>query len=110
MSHYADYIRERTNKSIIETEAGFVVYLYTDKTTVYIEDIFITKDNRNKHLASELADKVILEAKERGCTKALGSVVPSANGSTTSLKVLLAYGMTLDNIQNDFIILRKEIV
>ena len=56
-----------------------------------------------------MADEIAKIAKKEGCTKMLGSVVPSAKNSTISLKVLLAYGMTLQSSTNDFIIFEKEI-
>lgn len=110
MSLYGQYIKERTNKHILENDNGFVVYSYPQPQVVYIEDIFVNSDNRSNHLATEMANQVIAEAKDKGCIKALGSVVPSANNSTISLKVLLAYGMSLDSATNDFILFKKDLV
>lgn len=110
MSLYADYLKERTRDSIIETDQGFATYRYTDEKTVYIVDIYVKPKARRLGVASQLADKIASEAKQRGCTKVLGSVVPSANGSTVSLRVLLGYGMRLDSCANDFIIFSKELV
>lgn len=109
MSLYADYLRERTDDKIIETPAGFVVYRYVSEKTVYIVDIYIVPELRHKNLASDLANQVVAEAKERGCIELLGSVMPSAKGSTTSTKVLLAYGMALHSSQQNGIIFRKDI-
>lgn len=94
---------------MIETEHGFIVYSYPDKDTVYIEDIYTDADHRESHLATALATRVIHIAKTKGCTKAVGSVVPSTKGSTTSLKVLLAYGMSLNSSSNNFILFSMEI-
>ena len=44
-----------------------------------------------------MADAIVQDAKEQGANKLLGSVVPSAKGSTESLKVLIAYGMALES-------------
>lgn len=109
MSHYSAYIAEKTSKSIIETDKGFVTYSYPNQTTVYIEDIYIRPEFRNLHEASKLADQVIDIAREKGCTKALGSVVPSTKESTKSLSVLIAYGMSLVSSTNDFIVFEKGI-
>lgn len=110
MSLYANYLREKTNDEILETDKGFATYRYLDNDkTVYIVDIYVLPDFRNTHEASKMADSIIAEAKEKGCTKMIGSVVPSAKGSTASLKVLLAYGMTLDSSTNDFILFKKEL-
>lgn len=108
MSLYAQYINERENKQILETEQGFATYSFT-KDGVYIEDIFVSKDYRHNNVASQLADQIIEIAKQKGCTKVFGSVVPSANNSTISLKVLLSYGFKLNSSTNNFILMSKEI-
>ena len=109
-SLYAQYLAERTEDSIIETEVGFASYRYLNQgKSVYIVDIYVSPKQRKEGLASLMADKVASIAKEKGCTELLGSVVPSAKGSTTSLKVLLGYGMTLLSASNDFIVFRKDI-
>ena len=107
-SLYAQYIKERLNKNIIETEDAFVVYSY-ENDHVYIEDIYVIPEHRKSGIASILANMIADEAKEKGIKKMLGSVVPSANGSTSSVKVLLAYGMKVKSSINDFIVFEKEL-
>ncbi len=110
MSLYANYIKEKTEDHIIELAEGFATYRYLDEgKTVYIIDIYVLPDFREQKLASTIADTVVEEARKKGCNKLLGSVVPSAKGSTISLKVLLGYGMKLESSANDFIIFRKDI-
>jgi predicted GNAT family acetyltransferase len=109
MSHYADYIKERLGKHIIEDERGFATYSFTDESTVYIEDIYITPEHRKSGVATSFADKIVAIAKAKGCTRLLGSVAPSANGSTDSLKCFLAYGCSLESSTNNFIVLVKRI-
>lgn len=110
ISMYSEYLKERTEDDIIETEKGFVVYRYTDATTCYIVDIYVKPEFREQGVASDIADYVMRSAKSKGCTKLIGSVVPSAKGSDTSLRVLQAYGMKLDSCTNNFILFSKEIV
>lgn len=109
MSLYAEYIKEHRNDEIIEMEHGFATYRYLDSNSVYIVDIYIQPDHRKSKLASVIADEVVKASKLRGCTKLLGTVTPSANNSTVSLKVLLGYGMSLKSSSNDLIIMEKEI-
>lgn len=109
MSMYARYLTERTQDHILETEQGFATYRFTDEKTCYIVDIFVEKDFRKSGVASDIADQIVGIAKKRGCTSLLGTVVPSARGSTASLKVLLGYGMSLDSSGPDFIVFRKDI-
>lgn len=110
MSLYANYLRERSFDEILEVDKGFATYRYLDnKKTVYIVDIYVLPEFRKEGIAKKLADAIVMNAVEQGCTKLLGSVVPSAKGSTESIKVLIAYGMTLESSSNDFIVFKKEL-
>lgn len=110
MSLYADYLRERTKDLILEDEGGFATYRYMDDLkTVYIVDIYTVPAARREGHAATLADLIAKKARAVGCTHMIGTVAPSTNGSTDSLKVLLAYGMTLFEARPDCIIMRKEL-
>lgn len=109
MSMYADYVRELLGDWVLETDKGFATYRFTDPKTVYILNIYVHPDFRKHRVASDIADKIMELARKRGCNRMLGSVTPSAKGSTESLRVLLGYGMTLDSSANDFILFRKDI-
>lgn len=108
MSLFGEYIQERENKGIIESETGFATYKFLNDG-VYIEDIYVKPEARKSGEATRLADMICDIAKEKGMTKVFGSVSPSAIGSTASLKVLLAYGFRLDSCTNNFIWLVKEL-
>jgi ribosomal protein S18 acetylase RimI-like enzyme len=109
-SLYSKYIAERTNDKVLEIPEGFATYRYiNDNKAVYIIDIYVLPEFRNKKIACEMADRIVKEAKELGCKELIGTVVPSAKGSTASLKVLLGYGMTLNSAANDVVVFRKEI-
>lgn len=108
MSLYADYIKERLGKGIIERPEGFATYVaWSDG--IYIEDIYVSPDSRHSNVASAMADEIAAIAKEKGFSRLYGSVKPSANWSTISMKVLLAYGFEIHSAGNDAIILVKGI-
>ncbi len=110
MSLYGQYILERTTDKIVESPSGFATYRYiNDGKSVYIIDIFTVPESRKKGDAAALADIIAEEAKAKGCSEMLGTVCPSAKGSTISMKVLLAYGFELQSAVNDGIVLRKEL-
>lgn len=110
MSFYADYIKERTNDLILECDHGFATYRYiNDGKSVYIVDIFIIQAGRKSGAATALAEIICHEAKTKGCTEVLGTVVPSTKNSTASLKVLLGYGMELKSSGQDLIIFKKDL-
>jgi GNAT superfamily N-acetyltransferase len=108
MSLYADYVKEREGKFIIEDNLGFAVYTISGEVC-YIVDIYVVPDQRKNGLASSYADLIVEAAKEAGCTKLLGSVDPTTNGATASLKVLLAYGFSLSCIDDNLIYFVKDI-
>jgi len=112
MSHYGDYIKEHHGDGIVEREHGFATYRYMQldgKPAIYIVDIYVAPERRITNLASEMADEVVCLGLVNGCHLLVGTVVPSAKNSTSSLKVLLAYGMSLHNSSNDLIVMKKEI-
>ena len=112
-SLYAKYILERTNDLILETDIGFLTYRFLDEKdgskSLYIIDIYVLPEFRKRYIASELADSVCEKAKAEGCNKVYGTVVPSAKGSTTSLQVLLNYGMTVHSSSPDLIVMKKDL-
>lgn len=109
MSFYSDYLKERTDQEILETDKGFATYRFPDEKTCYLMDIYVAPLFRREGVASDIADMVMDIAKRRGCSKLLGSVVPSTKGSTASLKALMGYGMTLQSSAPDFILFERSI-
>jgi ribosomal protein S18 acetylase RimI-like enzyme len=108
MSLYADYVKERENKSIIETEDAFLTYEFFEDF-VYIVNLYVRPEKRKSHLASELANEVCKIAKEKGLGVLVGSVDVTARNSTESVKVLLAYGMRVDSVSGNLIYFKKDI-
>lgn len=112
MSLYKNYLLEKTKDKIIETTHAFATYRYLDHAgvpAVYIIDLYVEPDFRKTNVASTIADNIVKEASILGCKYLLGSVVPSNKESTSSIRVLLAYGMSLDSSSNDFILFKKDI-
>lgn len=108
MKMFADYIKERGGKDCIYSDKGFATYSFNE-SSCYIEEIYVTPEFRKSGEASHLTDEIAKEAQERGYNILTGSICPTANGSTESLKALLAYGFKLVSSTNNFIILSKEI-
>jgi predicted GNAT family acetyltransferase len=108
-SLFAQYIREREGKEIVETENGFATFFYTGEYC-YIEDIYVKPELRKSGLASELANQISEIAKNKGVKKLLGSVSPKATGADASMRVLLAYGFKLLSSDKDLIYFEKEII
>lgn len=109
MNLYAKYLKEHHGDDVVSTEHGFAVYRYLEPATVYIVDIYVLPDFRKSNEASRMADQIVEIAKQRGCTKLLGTVVPAAKNSNDSVNVLLRYGMTLSHIDGGLVVFQKEI-
>lgn len=114
MSLYAQYLKERGNKNIIEDQYGFAVYS-PYKEGIYLEDIYVEPALRKSGLAKELHDKVVEITKQLGLKKIYGSVVPSINqkastNPTEMVKWMFSQGYSLDECFNGIIILSKEVI
>lgn len=109
MSLYADYIKERNGRGILENENGFATFEYVTDKLVYIVDLYVIPEKRKTHVASQLADQICAIAKESGRTQMLGSVDLSTKGSQESIKTLLAYGMKLTHTDKTVLYFVKEI-
>lgn len=95
MSHYAKYLEEFTNQYIIEDENGYATYKFEDDY-VYIMDIFVVKEKREKKIASSYADKIAEIAKQKGYYQMVGSTnleeLKTEEAKKRSMLVLLSYG------------------
>lgn len=108
MSLYGDYILEREGREIVESEHGFASYKIMG-SECYIQEIYVVPEMRTTKIASQMADKIAELAKEKGCKYLTGSVCPTMNGATTSLRVLLSYGFKLAKSEENLIWMIKEL-
>ena len=108
-SLYAQYLKERTNRGILETEDGFATFEYVNDDIIYIVDLFVIPEKRKERIASKLADVIVEEAVKAGKKFLLGSVDATAKGAETSMKVLEAYGMKVYKVAEPMIFYIKNI-
>lgn len=112
MSYHGDYLAER-GVNIIENKYGFVTYMeqkdHIGNDVVYICDIFVAKEYRQKSVGSKLADEVAIIAKEKGIKFLLGSTNLSRPGIELSFKSLMGYGMKVHSYHEEMIFWIKEI-
>jgi GNAT superfamily N-acetyltransferase len=108
-SLYAQYIAERENKGIVESDKGFATYQMFSNGECYLQDLFVVPEHRQSHVATEMADQVVTIAKEHGCHSLIGSVCIDDREATRNLKVFLKYGMRVYKLAGTMIFLNKEI-
>ena len=99
-SLYSQYIKEREGLDIIENEHGFCSYKIQDNW-VFIQDIFITKDQRLSKLATELADKVVDKALKNGAKVLYSHVDTNALNWEDSVKFIEKYGCVAIKFDKD---------
>lgn len=109
MQLYKDYLKEVGNgREILVTDTGFATYQIIEEEC-YIDDIYVKPKYRKTKKASQIADSITKIAKENNCSILTGSVIPTANNATRSVKVLLGYGFKLLKSDNNTIWFYKEI-
>ena len=112
MSLYAKYIKEKEGKKIIENDKGFATYSFSEDAHgkyCYIEDIYVLPAFRKSGVAGSLADRIMKEAKGKGCVIVYGSVNPEAYAWTKALRVLEGYGMAYSHRDAELLYFKKDI-
>jgi len=111
---WIEYLKERDPDIHVLSKAyGFATYKYLLQAdgawAVYIEDIYVIPEVRKSGAASELSEEVQKIAKLIGCSILLGTVCPTAKGSTGNIKVLIAHGMTVSHSEDNLIWFKKDL-
>jgi ribosomal protein S18 acetylase RimI-like enzyme len=111
---YAEYLKEREGKDILQHEHGFAIYGFNcvpgvDFPHCYLQDIWTAPALRKSGVARSMADKIAQMAKDKGIRIMFGSVDGNAKGAHASLQVLIAYGMKLYSINDSTAWFFKEL-
>ncbi len=109
MSHYSSYIKEIDDTETIEDDKGFATYKFVGNEECYIKDIYVKPEYRKENIAAGYADQIAIIAKEKGCKTLVGSVNTNIKDPTSSMKVLLAYGMKFHSISGFMLYFIKEL-
>lgn len=107
-SKFSAYLKEREDTELLEVKEGYATYKILGKECL-IRDIYVIPEYRRRHAASKIADKICEIAKSKGCSILTGTVCPQANNATTSLNVLIGYGMRLHSSTPSLIYFIKEL-
>ena len=86
MEMYADYLKEIGIKNMYHNDKGFAIYGIAGQDC-YLEELYVKPECRGTSTATELADAVVQIAKDNGCTRLLGSVMPTYPAATNNLKI-----------------------
>lgn len=108
MHQLAAYLKEREGFESIIVDGGFACYRINGDEC-YIRDIWVHQENRNRDIASSMADVISVKAKSLGCKHLTGSVDTSKGDPTVSTMVLLAYGFKIHSSVIGGIYFRKDL-
>ena len=108
MGLWADYLKERLNWDVLECDDGFIAY-NLKPPEASIEDFYIKPDKRCSSLAKKLADQVFDIAKKSGCKRMWAKITPGLKGCDHAMKTNLHYGFKIVGIDNNQIVIMKEI-
>lgn len=108
MSLYAQYIAAREGFETVEGEFAFATYKIEGET-VYLRDMFIAPEKRQKISAYKICDMVEALGKKAGCKKILTSVCPQDPNATQNMRVVLHHGFKLNSASPQLILFEKEL-
>ena len=109
MSLYADYIKEREGYETVEDGTFFVTYLELEDA-LYIRDIYIAPEYRNKMKSIEIGEMTIGLAKEKGLKALIGSVDTTTNGWRRNKEIMEKFGYKEVYQDGNVIYFNKELV
>lgn len=108
VSNYAQYIKERENRDIIETENGFLSYRITEDECL-VCDVFIKPELRRTGAIRYFSDEIVRIAKEKGCRYLAGKIYLTGAYATETLLHNLKWGFKLHSVEKECIVLVKYI-
>lgn len=108
-SLYAQYIKERENKDIVESDKGFATYQIFDNGECYIQDIFVAPEFRSQKVSYDMEKEISHIAKEKNCHSLIGSVCLDTNHASRNLQILLNDKWHLYKIIGNMIFVKKDI-
>lgn len=108
-SLYAQYVKERENLDIVESEKGFATYQIYDNGECYIRDIFVAPEFRNTKLTMDMQKQINDIAKTKDCKLLVGSVCLDTNNASKSLQILLNDKWQMYKIIGNMIFVKKDV-
>jgi len=105
---YAKYLQDGEGAEVCTFEHGFII-LKTMQNLLYIETIYVAPEMRKTGYGRKMLEEIEQRAISEQRTGVLGSCSPNREGSTISLKAMLACGFNLHSCDKDIIYLLKPL-
>jgi len=102
------YLSEKEGKETLEIpNEGFVTYKVVGDVC-HICVIYVKPDKRNARIARDLM-KAVLQKCQHRCKAITAACFTKQNNTTNTLKILLAYGFEVVGVEDQDILLYKDI-
>lgn len=108
MSLWAEYVKERGGKEIMEDEQYFIAYHFQGDT-VFIDDLHVAQEFRKQGVGRRACNIVAALAEAQGCKYMACTVFTKALNATESMAAAVAYGFRIVGSDDRFVWLRKGI-
>jgi GNAT superfamily N-acetyltransferase len=105
MQRYANYIKEKCDAELIETDSGFITYS-VNGDTVHVHDAYVDADKRRQGASKDLVGRIIELEKPKRLTSCLQL---SANNVNETLITQLCFGFRLIGANDKELYLVKEL-
>jgi len=109
MSLYGDYLKERENMNIVESEKGFATFQIFQNGECYIRDIYVAPEFRRSKVSYDMEKQINDIAKQQNCSVLVGSVSLDANAASRNLQILLNDRWQLYKVLGNMIFVKKDV-
>lgn len=105
---YFDFLVERLDAGIIESEYGFLTYT-TNEKECFIRDMFVVKAMRRDGIGRAMVQALEDRVKKSGCKILTANVFKYDKGHANTLTAAFAAGFEIISANNDTIFIGKKI-
>jgi GNAT superfamily N-acetyltransferase len=105
---YAEYLSERMDGEILESEKGFITYK-VNGTECFIIDMFVSKKYRSASFGRDFINELCDIALQRGCNIITANVHLWDKGHDNTLIAAFKTGFKISNAENGVLIIYKKI-
>lgn len=108
MSLYADYIKEREGREVIENSIGFVAFKIIDNEC-YLADMYIVPDSRRGLAVKHFIDQLAKEASGRGCEYITARLHDNDPNRNRTLRAALKLDFNIFRSETGCIVIAKKL-
>lgn len=108
-SLWAKYQKELGDGIVLEKDNGFIQYNISGKEC-FIQEMYVEPDQRHKGIGQILFNEVLEVAKKHGCSSLTSTVRVGKGDHTRTVLCGILLGMKILSVNNNVIVLIKELL